>query len=92
MALTKWLGTPIAKEATGPRPDQHPMRDLIDFERTCNACQSSAVLIVSARFSLDPVTGQPAYRDGAGCLECRSQTICDWTPERHFVPEPRLDG
>lgn len=80
-------GQVVGDDLAGTPPHDHPMRDTIPFERTCDACEGHDVLVIFARFSMDPASWQGSYLYEIACRSCGARVLRTWSQPPGFQPD-----
>jgi hypothetical protein len=80
-------GYVVGDDLAGIPPDEHPMRGTIPFDRTCQACYGGDVLVIFARFSMDPASWQGSYLYEIACRSCGHRVLQTWSQQTAYQPE-----
>jgi hypothetical protein len=80
-------GQVVGDDLAGIPPHEHPMQGTIPFERSCDACESADVLVIFARFSMDPASWQGSYLYEIACRSCGARVLRTWTQPQGFQPD-----
>jgi hypothetical protein len=87
MARSIRAGHVVGDDLAGIAPDDHPMRGTIPFDRTCEACEADDVLVIFARFTMDPASWQGSYLYEIACRCCGSRVLRTWSQTTAFQPD-----